>query len=115
MAQHGLLGWVFKFNRRKRQMGICFYPHQGRPGRIELSIYFVEKNSEEEIRDTILHEIAHALVGPKHAHDAVWRAKYIEIGAVPKRCGRAECLSGIGGPSVRVVGRTFTAIAGRKE
>jgi predicted SprT family Zn-dependent metalloprotease len=90
MALHGLHGWGFRFNRRKSQMGVCFYPQRGKPGRIELSIYFVEKNPDDEIRDTILHEIAHALIGPAHAHDAVWKAKCLEIGAVPKRCGRVE-------------------------
>jgi len=90
MDQHGLRGWVFRFNRRKRAMGLCVAPRGGRPGRIELSIYFVEKNSDAEILDTILHEIAHALVGSDHGHDAVWQAKCLEIGAVPKRCGMAE-------------------------
>jgi predicted SprT family Zn-dependent metalloprotease len=40
---------------------------------------------EAEITDTLLHEIAHALVGPRHGHDLVWQAKCIEIGARPKR------------------------------
>jgi predicted SprT family Zn-dependent metalloprotease len=90
MKQYGLKDWIFKFNRRKRDLGICYAPHRGRPGRIELSIYFVHKNSEAEIRDTILHEIAHALVGQEHGHDNVWKAKCMEIGATPKRCGKAE-------------------------
>ncbi len=89
MTEQGLDGWIFRFNRRKRQMGVCFYPNRGRPGRIEMSTYFVASNSDEEIRDTILHEIAHALVGPHHGHDAVWKAKCIELGAAPKRCGHA--------------------------
>lgn len=89
MTKHGLFGWQFKFNRAKRQMGVCRYPIRNRPGRIELSVHLVERNDEAEIRDTILHEIAHALVGPKHGHDAVWKAKCLEIGAMPKRCGQA--------------------------
>ncbi len=90
MAQYGLNDWIFGFNRRKRDMGICYAPHRGRPGRIQLSIYYVHKNSEADIRDTILHEIAHALVGQPHGHDDVWKAKCIEIGANPTRCGKAE-------------------------
>lgn len=42
------------------------------------------------IRDTILHEIAHALVGPNHCHDLVWKAKCLEIGATPRRCGASH-------------------------
>lgn len=37
------------------------------------------------IRDTWLHEIAHALVGPDHGHDEVWRTKALAIGCDGKR------------------------------
>lgn len=30
--------------------------------------------------DTVAHEVAHALVGPAHGHDAVWRRKAVELG-----------------------------------
>lgn len=36
--------------------------------------------------DTILHEVAHALVGPGHGHDEVWKATCLEVGARPERC-----------------------------
>src|SRR4051794_40057748 len=81
MTQHGLHGWSFAFNRRKRAMGLCRYSRKT----IELSIYLVDRNGFEEILDTILHEIAHALVGPCHGHDAVWKAKCREVGAKPQR------------------------------
>lgn len=42
----------------------------------------------EEIRDTLLHEIAHALVGPNHGHDEVWRAMAVSIGAKGTRCAK---------------------------
>src|SRR5262249_16689158 len=71
----------FAFNRRKRTMGLCIYDER----RIELSAYFVERNSQDEIVDTILHEIAHALVGHRHGHDAVWKRKCVAIGAKPVR------------------------------
>ena len=77
MSLHGLHEWSFAYNRRKRALGFCFYE----PRRIELSIHFVEHNSLEAIRDTLLHEIAHALVGPGHGHDAVWKCQCLRIGA----------------------------------
>jgi predicted SprT family Zn-dependent metalloprotease len=82
MAAHGLHTWAFRFNTNVRRAGVCHY----RPGRIELSAHFVERNSDAEVLDTILHEIAHALVGPRHGHDAAWKAKCVEIGARPRRC-----------------------------
>ncbi len=86
LARHGLVGWCFAFNRRKQAMGLCRYAAR----RIELSVYLVDRNGPEEVRDTILHEIAHALVGPTHGHDAVWKAKCRAIGARPERCGRGD-------------------------
>ncbi len=85
MKAHGLRGWSFAFNRRKRSLGYCHYDRRT----IELSIHFVERNGTDEIRDTLLHEIAHALVGPGHGHDAVWKRKCVQIGARPARCGQA--------------------------
>ena len=86
LTRHGLADWGFAFNRRKRSLGLCLYAAR----RIELSIHLVEKNGPEEIRDTILHEIAHALVGPEHGHDAFWKRKCLEIGARPQRCSEAD-------------------------
>jgi predicted SprT family Zn-dependent metalloprotease len=80
-ACHGLHGWSFAYSRGKRTMGWCLYEAKA----IKLSIHFVERNSAEEIRDTLLHEIAHALVGPGHGHDIFWKRKCLEIGARPQR------------------------------
>jgi predicted SprT family Zn-dependent metalloprotease len=85
MRQHGLDGWAFAFNRNVRRAGVCRYPTSRRPGRIELSAHFVVRNPAAEVRDTILHEIAHALVGQSHGHDDVWKAKCREVGARPER------------------------------
>jgi predicted SprT family Zn-dependent metalloprotease len=90
MAAHGLHEWSFGFNRRKRTLGVCFFHRRT----IELSMPFVERNGPDEIRDTVLHEIAHALVGPGHGHDAVWKRKCLEVGAKPVRCGQAEMPEG---------------------
>ena len=85
MSRHGVTGWTFGFNRGKRTMGLCRYKEK----RIELSYHFVIRNVAEEVRDVILHEIAHALAGHAAGHGPKWRARCREIGARPERCGKA--------------------------
>lgn len=56
---------------------------------IELSTKLVQINDVERVRLTILHEVAHALT-EGHGHDAVWKAKLLEIGGDGKRCYTSE-------------------------
>jgi SprT protein len=56
-------------------------------------MYYLAKSSDSEIRDTILHEIAHALVGPNVGHGLRWRLKCVEIGAKPERLAGEEAVS----------------------
>lgn len=82
MAKHGLTEWEFMWTRGKRTFGVC---HTSKKGKfIKLSKILVGLNEEWKVKDTILHEIAHALVGHKHGHDKVWKAKCVEIGAIPE-------------------------------
>ena len=46
----------------------------------------LSKKNLKEIKNTILHEIAHALVGPKHGHNEIWKQKALEIGCDAERC-----------------------------
>ena len=55
---------------------------------IKLSKHLVSLNDETEIRQIMLHEIAHFLVGATHGHDATWRRKAIEIGCDGKRLNK---------------------------
>jgi len=82
LKKHGLAdeGWTFKISTTKRRMGACDYNSK----QIEVSAYFLN-SPQEELTDVLLHEIAHALVGPKNGHNYVWKAKCREIGANPSR------------------------------
>lgn len=83
MQQHGLSNWRFEFDPARRRFGICRYGRKV----IGLSRYLVALNDEAEVTNTILHEIAHALVGPEnHGHGYVWKAKAREIGCDGQRC-----------------------------
>lgn len=82
MQQHGLTGWRIKLDHARRRAGQCDYNTRV----ISLSRHYVRHADPEHIRDTILHEIAHALVGPNHGHDAVWRQKARQIGCTATRC-----------------------------
>ena len=58
MRQHKLSpAWSFGFDRSKVRFGKCNFANK----EISLSRYLVELNDENEVRETILHEIAHAL------------------------------------------------------
>lgn len=74
--------WRFGFNDHKRTLGMCYYKKK----RIEVSQELVRSGNVEQIRETILHEIAHALVGPHKAHGQEWRAMAIKVGAKPVAC-----------------------------
>lgn len=81
LSEHGLDNWHFKFDHSTRRAGSCNYSNR----RITLSFNLARNGSAEEIRETLLHEIAHALVGKNHNHDAVWRAKAQAIGCTGER------------------------------
>jgi hypothetical protein len=85
MADHGLGTWTLEWNRSKRIAGQCVHMANGARGIIILSKAFAEVNLTPAVRETILHEIAHALT-PGHNHDYVWRRKALEIGSNGKPC-----------------------------
>lgn len=96
MSQHGLSDWHFRFDHARRRFGCCRY----RQKLITLSRPLVLLNQENQVRDTILHEIAHALT-PDDGHGVRWRAKCVEIGADPARCFDDEAVRSPARPPAR--------------
>ncbi len=85
MGHWSLDDWEFRINRRRRALGMCFIESK----RIELSQVYICNNDREHVRDTILHEIAHALA-PGHGHDQVWLDTVMIIGGRAKvKCSDA--------------------------
>ncbi|WP_123815886.1 SprT family zinc-dependent metalloprotease [Myceligenerans xiligouense] len=76
MDRHGLTDWKFEYDDAKRRAGMCHYARR----RISLSAPLTSVYDEGEVRDTVLHEVAHALAGSAAGHGAEWRAKAREIG-----------------------------------
>jgi predicted SprT family Zn-dependent metalloprotease len=97
MNKHGLTktaGWTFSWSNSLHSAGVCIYKinrfgfikdRYPSGGLIKLSKVITAAHSEDAVRDTILHEIAHGLT-KGHNHDYVWQTKAIEIGCNGQRC-----------------------------
>lgn len=87
----GLFEWELRFSHQKRHLGYC------RPRKMIISISkaFMETNPFPVIKDTLLHEIAHALhfldTG-KTNHSNGWKEYALKVGCEPKRCASNEGL-----------------------
>ena len=90
LFHHGLAqqGWTVVWNNRKRSMGRCNY----RTKAIELSRPVAILNNEDEMLDTVLHEIAHALAGYEASHNRTWKICAMSIGARPQHCGGSKVI-----------------------
>ncbi|MDQ3459375.1 MAG: SprT-like domain-containing protein [Deinococcota bacterium] len=80
MLEHGLTDWTFRFDRARRRFGLCDYGNRT----ISLSKHLTELNDAAQVRDTLLHEIAHAL-SPGAGHGPRWRELCSRLGAKPVR------------------------------
>ena len=80
MDEHGLDAWTFAFLEAERRLGDCHFQDRV----IRVGRAHALDASEAEIRDTILHEIAHALAGPEARHGPKWKAIARRIGATPR-------------------------------
>lgn len=85
MSKHGLDGWTLKFDRAVARVGCCYHDRK----LITLSKPLTELNTRDLIRNTILHEIAHALVGHEAGHGPVWERMAKAIGCDGNRCAAA--------------------------
>jgi hypothetical protein len=89
-VQHGLSDWklVVQGHNTDPCLGRCDFKRK----KLSIETYAADLMSEDEVRGIWLHEIAHALVGPGHDHDAEWEAKCQEIGGIASPAYRPEQL-----------------------
>lgn len=76
LSAEQLASWAFTFDSGKRRAGACNYDKR----QISLSRYYAYLHSIEQSEQVMLHELAHALCGPKVGHGAAWKAKATELG-----------------------------------
>lgn len=79
-------GWEFGFNLDRARGGVCRYEER----RIELSVSYCHRALPQQVAETILHEIAHAIVGFEHKHRAVFKEVCLRIGGDPSPCHDVE-------------------------
>jgi predicted SprT family Zn-dependent metalloprotease len=82
IGEYGLQGWRVELDNAMRRFGCCHHTRKT----ISLSRRLVELNSQTEVLDTILHEIAHAIAGPQAGHGREWQRVARSIGCSGDRC-----------------------------
>jgi superfamily II DNA or RNA helicase len=77
LNKHGLIDWSVRLNQNAdgHFLGLCSY----RDKCIILNAHHIDIHPTPDVRNTILHEIGHALT-PGHRHDDIWQAKASQIG-----------------------------------
>lgn len=68
IAMHLDGSWTFGFDNAKRRAGQCDYTNR----RITVSRYLAARHDDDENHQTLLHEVAHALAGPRAGHGRDW-------------------------------------------
>lgn len=80
--------YELKFNNNKTRAGMCLFS----PPSIFISNYFVNspRTTSKDIKDVILHELAHAMTGPyvENPHGVEWKTCAKEIGCSGDRCSK---------------------------
>ena len=80
MDEHGLRGWTLAFGEARDTPWRLSFPTPRDPDQPHPCL----EGSEEQIRDTVLHEIAHAIAGHGAGHGPLWKATARRIGATPR-------------------------------
>lgn len=86
IALHLDQGWTFGFDNAKRRAGLCDYTAK----RITVSRYLAARYEDDEIHQVLLHEVAHALAGPRAGHGPTWKAIAADLGYEGRRLHSGE-------------------------
>ena len=78
--------WSFGFDNAKRRAGLCNFNTK----RITVSRYLAARYDDDDVHQILLHEVAHALAGPRAGHGPSWRRTAEELGYVGSRLHHGE-------------------------
>lgn len=73
--------WSFGFDNAKTRAGLCNYTRK----RITVSRHLAERFDDDAIHQVLLHEVAHAVAGPRSGHGPRWKRVASELGYVGAR------------------------------
>ena len=73
--------WSFGFDNAKKRAGLCNFANK----RITVSRYLAATAEDDDIHQVLLHEVAHAMAGPKAGHGARWKSTATSIGYIGTR------------------------------
>lgn len=83
MEEHEVSHWDFRWDRAERRMGAAHFSKL----EISMSSKYASVATAEQVRETMLHEIAHVHAGARAGHGPVWKAAARRLGIAPNRCG----------------------------
>ncbi|RCK59733.1 SprT-like domain-containing protein [Microbacterium sorbitolivorans] len=70
--------WTFAFDNAKKRAGACHFTAR----RITVSRYLAARFADDDIHQTLLHEVAHAIAGPTAGHGPAWKSIARDLGYV---------------------------------
>jgi SprT protein len=73
--------WTFTFDHARTRFGACDHHKK----RITLSRHLIQTAEDDDIHQVLLHEVAHAIAGPRAGHGPAWEKTARELGYVGGR------------------------------
>lgn len=73
--------WSFGFDHARSRAGLCNFTDK----RISVSRHLAAKYEDDEVHQILLHEVAHAIAGPRAGHGPKWKSVAFELGYDGKR------------------------------
>lgn len=78
---HGLYGWKIAFGNAVGRGGSCSYKTKT----LRFSRLYIKASTAAGVRNTVTHEVAHAIAGMGAGHGPEWRRIHIRLGGTGQR------------------------------